>query len=236
MGIPHYLAMTAAEFRAAQSLPPAPAWMACHFSPYGTGLSNLPRKLPEGALLVLDDITPICGHDPNVIEAQLALCVEARKCRGVLLDFQREGYAEAAALAAHLTSTLPFPVCVTAGYGKDLTCPILLPPVPCDISLKDYLAPWQGREIWLETALDGTEIMLTEEGSSIHPLPHPQPPADGFLEETLHCHYRIETREDTAVFSLWRTQEDLDALLTEAEALGVTLAVGLYQEFGNQST
>ena len=31
-------------------------------------------------------------------------------------------------------------------------------------------------------------------------------------------------------FTLFRTPEDLDALLTEGEALGVTRAVGLYQE------
>ena len=42
MAIRQYLAMTAAEMTQAGSLPRHAAWMACHFSPYSTGLTNLP--------------------------------------------------------------------------------------------------------------------------------------------------------------------------------------------------
>ena len=46
MAITPFLAMTAAEFRKKEDLPDKIAWMACHFSPYGLGLSNLPQRLP----------------------------------------------------------------------------------------------------------------------------------------------------------------------------------------------
>lgn len=52
----------------------------------------------------------------------------------------------------------------------------------------------------------------------------------GHRDEKLHCHYQIHTDADSARFTLFHTPEDLDALLTEGEALGVTRAVGLYQE------
>ncbi len=231
MGITHYLAMTAAELRNAPTLPPALGWMGCHFSPYGLGLSNFPQKLPPGSLLILDDITPIHGHDPERISAQLADTVEKLECAGVLLDFQRPGYEESAALAKHLAGTLPCPVAVSERYIQETDAAVFLPPVPCNVPLREYLAPWEGRGIWLEAALEGEVITLTEEGASFSALPRPAPTAEGFAEETLHCHYTIEVMESEVKFTLWRTREDLDALFKEAETLGVTHAVGLYQEF-----
>ena len=58
MAIAPFLAMTAAEMQNSSQLPPKIAWMACHFSPYGLGLSNLPKELPSDSLLMVDDITP----------------------------------------------------------------------------------------------------------------------------------------------------------------------------------
>ena len=89
MAIAPFLAMTAAEMHSCASLPEKVAWMACHFSPYGLGLSNLPKTLPPGSLLMMDDITPPQGHDPDLIAAQLEECVQKFQCSGVLLDFQR---------------------------------------------------------------------------------------------------------------------------------------------------
>ena len=71
MAIAPFLAMTGAEMRNNSFLPEKIAWMACHFSPYGLGLSNLPRSLPPGSLLMVDDITPIGKHDPSIILDQL---------------------------------------------------------------------------------------------------------------------------------------------------------------------
>ena len=157
MAIRPFLAMTAAEIRGTETLPPKTAWMACHFSPYSTGLSNLPKALPPGSMVILDDITPIHGHDSETIAAQLRPRLEEMECSGVLLDFQRPGYEEAELLAGRLSEALPCPVGVSALYGRGLTCPVFLPPAPPDVCLANYLAPWQGREIWLELALDGPQ-------------------------------------------------------------------------------
>ena len=156
--------------------------------------------------------------------------MDALKCSGVLLDFQRPGYEEAELLAGRLSEALPCPVGVSALYGRGLTCPVFLPPAPPDVCLANYLAPWQGREIWLELALDGEIITLTPAGATTAPLPPAAQLSGGHRDEKLHCHYQIHTDADSARFTLFRTPEDLDALLTEGEALGVTRAVGLYQE------
>lgn len=231
MGCPHYLARTQAEFRCEDSYSGPAAWMACHFSPYGTALSNLPRNLPPDSLLMVDDITPIHGHDFGLIGTQLKECVEALKCSGILLDFQRPGYPECEDLVRHLSEVLPCPVCVSSLYGKEGNAPVLLPPPPCCTSLKAYLENWKGREVWLETALEGESVVLTEGGAVSSSLPRFSPPEDGFAEEALHCHYRCETSDDKITFTLWRTREDVEAMLQEAEAQGVTLAVGLYQQW-----
>lgn len=109
MAIRPFLAMTAAEIRGTETLPPKTAWMACHFSPYSTGLSNLPKALPPGSMVILDDITPIHGHDSETIAAQLRPRLDALECSGVLLDFQRPGYEEAELLAGRLSEALPCP-------------------------------------------------------------------------------------------------------------------------------
>ena len=232
MAINCYLAMTAAEISANKPLPPNLGWMACHFSPYCTGLSNLPRALPPDALLILDDITPIHGHDPARIADQLRERIEALKCGSVLLDFQRPGSEEAAALAEHLVQALPCPVGVSAAYAGGLDCPVFLPPVPTDVAPADWLGPWKGREVWLEAALEGQTLTLTPEGCRARPLPCWDAPACPFPDERLHCHYGIRALEDRAEFCLTRTMEDLNCLLEAVESLGVTRAIGLWQELG----
>lgn len=231
MAIARYFAMTAAEISLNPVLPPKIAWMACHFSPYGDGLSNLPEALPPDSLLILNDRTPIHGHDPQRIAGQLSGVLEALDCRGLLLDFQRPGVEETAALTRHLVQTLPRTVAVSDLYARELDCPVFLPPVPADTPLSGYLPPWKDREIWLELALDGEEITLTPEGAASGPLPLGPPTPEGTPEERLHCRYTVTVSENAARFTLWRTEQDLEALLEEAASLGVTTAVGLYQEF-----
>ena len=147
-----YLAMTAGEFHSCRDLPSKIAWMACHFSPYGTGLTNLPRKLPPDSLLILNDRTPIRGHDPERILQILSELMNTHKCAGLLLDLQQEGIPEMEVLV-HQLSALPCPVAVSAPCAPDHTT-IFLPPVPLLIPVGDYLAPWQGRDIWLDAALE----------------------------------------------------------------------------------
>lgn len=232
MVLPLYLAMTAAEIRAKSDLPPRIGWMACHFSPYGTGLSNFPTHLSEGAMLILNDRTPIHGHDPHRIADELCTVVEKQKCDSVLLDFQRPDVEETAALSEVIAKILPCPVGVSEQYARDLTCPVFLPPVPPDTAVVDCLAPWAGREIWLEAALEGVAITLTPEGAQYTPLPWTEIPESGHADTALHCHYQIDM-DDSAHFHLFRTAQDLNALLEESAHFGVTRAVGLYQELGN---
>ena len=153
MALPLYLALTAAEM-AGNPHPDNLTYMACHFSSGGKGLSNLPNVLPPGAILILDDSTPMDGHDPDLIGKQLKDLVQKFRCESLLLDFQRPKNNEQQALAKMLSSTLPCPVGVSEPYAKGLSCPVFLPPVPPDMSPSRHLAPWQGREIWLEAALD----------------------------------------------------------------------------------
>ena len=224
MVLPLYLAMTAAEFAVCSSLPQNLAWMACHFSSYGTGLSNLPPCLPEGAMVILNDRTPIDGHNPEEILRQLTQL----RPNCLLLDFQRPGADETMALIQILIKELPCPVGVSHIYDKNLTCPVFLPPVPPDVPLEEHLAPWRGREIWLEAALEGITYTLTENGSTAAVLVHP--PVDGLEEESLHCHYKIDVNDSNAQIHLYRTPQDLQNLLKDAKTHGVTKAVGLYQE------
>ena len=235
MAIAPFLAMTASEMRVHSVFPPKIAWMACHFSPYGTGLSNLPKELPPGSLLMVDDITPPREHDPVFIADQLTACVEELQCCGVLLDFQRRGCGKTESVARHLLSALPCPVIISDCYADQLNCPVFLPPVPPSVPLETHIAPWSDRMIWLELGLDGEMLTLTEEGCTATPLPCPDLEAEGFCSEALHCHYSIETNKEAARFTLWRTKEDLSKLLEKAAALGITTAVGLFQELQQQT-
>ncbi len=227
MGIARYLAMTADEFANAPSHPKSVAWMACHFSPYSAGLTNIPKKLPANSLLILNDSTPPSGQSPIVIAKELEYSLKKWNCYGLLLDFQREGCAESLAIIKELLK-LEFPVCVSETYAKDLDCPVFLPPLPLTTPLSEYISPWQNRQIWLDTALSCQGIAVTENGSKEFPVDaagkHP------LEDKALHCHYSIVSKQDGFYFTLQRTKQDLDDLLAEADELGITLAVGLYQE------
>lgn len=229
MVLPLYLAQTAAEM-AGNPLSQNMAYMACHFSPGGHCLSNLPEVLPSGAMLILDDSTPMDDHKPELIVRQLSEIITLHHCEALLLDFQRREIPGQQKLAELLAGALPCPVGVSELYAGDLPCPVFLSPVPPDRPLGTHLVPWQGRELWLEAALDGITLTLTEAGCTASALP--DLPEDGLTDEKLHCHYTIETSEDAAVFQLWRTREDLDGLLRKAESAGVTRAIGLWQELG----
>lgn len=233
MPIAHYLAMTAAEMAGNSAFPRHAAWMACHFSPSGVGLSNLPNWLPPGCLLILDDSTPIHDHAPERIASELIACMERLQCVGLLLDFQRPGIEQTRKLAEYLCGAFSFPVVVSDTYAAGLDCGVFVSPIPPDEAMASRLARWRGREVWLDTTMEGLELILTENGTKSTPLPHPEYSDSGLEDRRLHCHYQISLKENSAAFTLWRTKSDISTQLEEAEALGVTAAVGLYQEFGS---
>ena len=226
-----YLAMTAAELQHNTPGSDAVAWMACHFSPYGTGLSNCPKSLPPGSMLILNDRTPVCGHDPALIAEQMKEMAEYLECSRVLLDLQRPGEPATTAIVEAILSALPCPVGVSECYAKDFDCPVFLPPVPLLLPPKGYLAFWQGREIWLELALSAGNYRITEQGCHLLPFS----PGDKRIihkEESLYCQYSIDIGGDAVIFSVERGRDDLQSLCSAAEALGVACLVGLYQELG----
>ena len=213
MEISRYLAMTPAEM-AAFPLPQGyrPAYMACHFALGNLGLSNIPQALPQGCLLTVNDQNPISGHDPELILSQLIQVTKGFGCSGVLLDFERELNPETEALCRVLTEGLDVPVGVSATHDAGI-CPVFLPPCPQDVPIKEYLAPWKGREVWLDGAMDLLTLELTETGCV--PLLHPWTPApeNAFTDETLHCRYRVEILEDRVRFRLWRDRQQLENLV-----------------------
>ena len=227
-----YIAMTAAEFTGAKQLPSRIGWMACHFSQRDNGISNLPGTLPEGSVLILDDSRPPAGHDPALITNQLTEAVQRWKVASVLLDFQDPKNAETTEIAKHLARTLPCPICVAAPYAKDLSCPVLVPAPPPHRPLQDWLAPWEGRQIWLEATLEAERITVTEQGSRVTPMPFMPLEDNFFTEDKLFCRYRIREYADRVEFTIVRNRDHLKKLLAEAEKLGVCHAIGLYQQLG----
>ena len=230
MEIPLFLAMTAAEFLQAAELPAHPAWMACHFSPYGTGLSNVPRVLPKGAMLMLNDRTPICGHDPELVAKTLCDAAKRSQCECVVLDFQRQDENALWDVISAVLALADCPVGVSALYAGDFDCPVLLPPIPPQLSPADAVAPWKGRELWLEVTGEGTEIKVTSDGSRYTPLLHYCPGDTAHFEPELYCHYEITVENESVLFQLGRTEDDQRSLINAVKELGLSRTLGLWQE------
>lgn len=226
-----HLAMTAAELQHCSSPPLPVGWMACHFSPYGTGLSNIPASLPPGSLLMVNDRTPVNGHDPDLIAKQLSEAVKGLDCSGILLDFQRPG-EERTQQIAEAVSQLPFPVGITPAYAENCECAVFLPPIPLTTLPEKYLEVWRGRQIWLEAATDSTCIRITKDGNQRLPpvsqaLPFPH------SDRELFCRYRIDVQGQHIDFHLCRDEDCLLQLMEAGEELGIRCFVGLYQQLGS---
>ena len=226
MAIERYLAMTGAEMASAAALPKKTAWMACHFSPYSTGLCNFPAALPKESLLILNDRTPICGHDPERVCRELKETISKLNCVGLLVDFLNPPNRESLALTSYLAANLPVSLGLPPEYAA-AGCAVFVPAAPTLTPVSQYLSRWQGQEIWLELALGGQTVALKADGAHFGENRFPW---KGIIhaDDALHCHYVIEEQQDAFIFHTWRTAEDLDALLEDAGQ--IKFAVGLYQE------
>lgn len=230
MVLPLYLAMTAKEFAAGSPTGRQVAWMACHFACYETGLENLPDVLPEGAMMIVNDRVPFFGHDATHIAGQLqALCGQFSPS-GILLDLQRPDVPGIHDLCHKLVENLSCPVGVSGLYAQGLDCPVFVPALPLRTPLSKHLLPWQGREIWLEVALEGQQVTVTERGAQILLAPSRTPDAPICYDQALHLCYHWHYEGQTAEFEIQRTHKQLDGLMEEAAGLGVTRAIGLYQQ------
>ena len=221
-----FMAVTSQEMH--RFAPKRTAYMACHFSPGGLGLSNLPCSLPPDSLLLIDDSMPVQGHDPKTVISQLNEMIRSFSVKAVLLDFQRAFSDESCEMVGSIAASCACPVAVTPSYAHIEGCDLFLPPVAVNMALSDYLNPWLGRGIYLEIAREQIQITVTETGSQTNPdfLNAAFP----LINERLHCHYNVSVFPEKAEFTLTRTPEDLAALTQEAYALGVQGVVGLYQE------
>ena len=217
-----YLAMTGAEILENGQIPQEFGILSSI-----DGVEKLPSWCPAGGMLILTDETLVSENDVKKLERPLS----DGQFESVLLDFQRPGDPDAQAFSRAVTELAACPVCVSECYASELDCPVLLPPVPSDVPVEEYLRPWNGREIWLEAALDGVVITVTAEGAQAKTLLRGEPGEGEHFDEQLCCHYRMEVGEN-AVFTLRRTEEDLRRLLQIAEKSGVSRAVGLHQELG----
>ena len=231
MGLQWIAALTGAEFFSVGKIEKPIAWMACHFSGYGQGLSNLPQGLPDGSVLILDDSSPINGHDPALIFSQLESWAAVHRPSGILLDLQRPGNAETENLVNCLLK-LPCTVAVSQLYAQNKDCPVFLSPVPPHRNLREHLAPWENREIWLEAALETEIATIAKGGSTFEATPLPENTTGFFPEKSRHMCYRVQLINGQAKITMVRNKDHISALLAEAEELGVKKAIGLYQQFG----
>ena len=232
MVLPLILAMTQSEIGAVSKLPHKIAWMSCHFCACTEGIANIPEALPVGAMLILTDRESCSGHSPDLAARQLQDTVSRLRCESVLLDFQRPWCAESGVMVRAIAAALPCPVAVTEAFAKETDGPVILAPAPAHLPLAAYLRPWKEREVWLEAALCQETITVTKEGVSYAPVFPTQALSGGFHDRKLHCRYRTSVSPDCISFTLFDTPETLAEKLEAARSLGVSRAVGLYQELG----
>ena len=234
MGCPLYLAMTAAEFSAAVPLPPKPAWMACHFSPYGTGLSNLPQRMPEDGMLILNDWYPVQNHSPEQIRDELYALVSKFHIQRLLLDMQRPHQPHPQRIVDCIVCDPPCDVGVSPLYDTG-HCAVFLPPPPPDMPIDTYLECCQGRKIWLEVTTESTCLEVTQQGCREVAEELPQTTTEHW-DPALFCHYRIHLQKDRISFSLYRKKDDILQLLNSPQAERVECAVALCQDFSKRKT
>ena len=191
------------------------------------------RPVPHPAFLMLDweweapggYLPVITDHRPLTWEAVDRLCRLGRRWEYALLDLENPRCPEAQALL----EGLPCPAAVPPGMGDG---PVFLPPCPLHVPLERWLAPWQGREIWMEAAMQRQTVTVDGAGMTASPPEPAEDPAGGFRSGELRCRFLQDISPDRAVFTLFDTPQTLEEKLDAAASLGVTRAIGLYAELG----
>lgn len=234
MALPLYLAMTREEIESS-SPTTFSAYMACHFSVYGTGLQDLPADLPKGSMLILNDRIPPWKQDPEQVAQELTQAAEQFECSAVLMDFQQGENPLLKAIVQQVCQVLSIPCAVTESYAEEASCGVLISaPLP-NQPLAAKASRWEGRELWLEAVTETLCYTITTDACHIQPFVE-ETPIFPHRDENLCCSYRMELQQDQAIFTLGRTWEDLQKLMAQAETLGFTRALGLYQQLGSMVT
>ena len=194
--------------------------------PRHLGVYGPAAQIRPGAMLILDDRVP-GSLDP----AHIASMVQPES---VLLDFEREPDADSVRIAEELSRALSCPVAAPPGFLKDPAHPVFLPPCPLHVPLAEYLHPWQNRNVWLDVTAQQQVITVTPDGTR-YSTPAPADRQDGgWFDEVLLCRCTMETSKGEVCFTLFDTLETLKKKLEQAAALGVTRAVGLFQELNGK--
>lgn len=228
-----YHAMTAAEWLTAPKLPEMPAWMACHFSPYGTGLSNLPKMLPADALIMVSDRISPAGHDAALMVSQLADLTAAFKPAAIVLDLEAPENDFCRELARQCCKLKNVEVAVASRYAQDLPCSVFLSAAQLWTKPEDWLQPWEGRTIWAESVLQRGLVTVTDEGAAYKELPWEEPEEGLAVDEELQVAYRIRETKDAVEVMLWRGRKELDTWMQMLKGLGISRFLGLYQQLRN---
>lgn len=209
------------------------AWMAAHFSAAGTGVSNLPQRLPPGSLLILDDRIPWQNHDAQRICQELLQAVANLACSGILLDFEREPCPQTRSFCALLSTYCQqhsIPLGMPPAYGLSLPVALFLPPLPCWPGPKMVLQPFSGRELWLDAAESGCVAEIGCESVQIFRADPAvlQAQAEGhavFWHCGLCCRYYSSQMGDRIRVALYDTRQTMAQKLDICAKLGVTVAV-----------
>lgn len=220
-----YLAMTAPELSQFHN-PAGCAYMACHFSPYGQGLSGLPDSLAENSMIILNDRIPFLHHNCPLIAAQL----NSLPCDSLLLDFENMESDAANELIHEILSTVKVPVGVSAKYASAHSCAVFVGPMDADCDPFAAIRHWNNREIWLDLSPGCVCCRVTAQGCNR--MKEAFPPRAGMHHDSkLFCHYSIELKDAEAIFHLHREWDDARGIVEEGKSIGITRGIGLFQEW-----
>lgn len=226
MDLSIYLAFTQAEAAAMKAHSGKTAWLGCHLSAYGSGISCIQPARCD--MLVLTDETPAEGHDPDRVARELTEAARKCGCSRLLLDFQRPGVPVSAAITEAVVHSSPCPVGVTEGYAEGLECPVLVSPPPLWTALEGHLLRWKGREVWLEAVTEDAFVTVTPTGSQYR-LCEPNG-VFPYTDKKLSLSYRVEPSQAQMRVWLHRGTCELSGFLKHAYTLGIRTAVGLHQQ------
>ena len=179
-------------------------------------------------MLILNDRIPVHGHQPERIVRQLEAFIGQNPVTSLLLDLERPDNPLTQQIAAAICDALPCPVAVTEVYGKDLSCPVFLKIPPYE-SVGHFCEKWEGRDLWLDAAMECARVRITEVGAEVLTAEAPADPLP-YFHEGLCAHYGMVLSDDHVTFTINRDRQDVVKLLEEAEKFGVTCSVGLWQQ------
>jgi len=228
MDLSIYLAFTGVEAEAVNSHRAKTAWFGCRLSPYGAGIISTSSAVKSCDMLILTDETPIAEHDPQQVAAELVHMANSLGCEKLLIDFQRQPTVYSSAIIKEVLRRSPVPTGVSDLHAKELLCPVFLSAPPLWDSLEDHIAPWKGREIWLEAATDAACVTVSKSGSAYR---QSDPIEDHPHFDSATCTaYAFNMDKGTAYFHLRRGKSELMKLLDKATDCSIQTVIGLYQQ------